>query len=326
MKWISRHFLVCMTLILVLILPYTAYARGVKSGEDGIVSLDARNTGMLSDTLSLSADSLWAGIESEKEKQRLEAENQHIAKALEVVVEIRDALMFLQAGEKDSVLTPDEKDSVLAVLEKVDGKIDLLLARYPETALIPLDFSVDVVNLAPDLEEVKEARERVEDMVDDGHLQEARKILDGLVSEIRITTVNLPLVVFPLSIDEAARLLEEGKEEDAEMVLQEMLSSLEVLEENVPIPVVNAISMVDEAANLAESNKAKARDLLHDARHQLKLAEVLGYGNRDVEYSDIVIDIETITDKLEEEGDTDGLWDSLITRIRRFKNRISSSL
>jgi hypothetical protein len=45
----------------------------------------------------------------------------------------------------------------------------------------------------------------------------ARALLYGLMSELRVRTYNLPLATYPVALTEAARLLDEKKNDEARM-------------------------------------------------------------------------------------------------------------
>lgn len=94
----------------------------------------------------------------------------------------------------------------------------------------------------------------------------ARTLLDQLASEIRIRTYLLPLATYPAAMQEAARLLDQKKAEEAKQVLLTALNTLQVVEAPIAIPVAMAKASV---AN-AQAQRDKDKDAAHS---QLALAK-----------------------------------------------------
>ncbi|MEN9519239.1 MAG: hypothetical protein RLZZ381_1827 [Cyanobacteriota bacterium] len=83
------------------------------------------------------------------------------------------------------------------------------MARQPELGFVPLESKVEIISLAPsDLDTVKKIRNEVKQAIRKDELVKARALLDNLASELRITTVNLPLATYPIAMQEAAQLLD----------------------------------------------------------------------------------------------------------------------
>ncbi len=247
---------------------------------------------------------------------------------------VRDAITALEET-RNAVQALDEKDEkkALASLEKVTGKLELLLARQPELGLMPISVSSETVALIADIQAVKGARAEVEYLVNKGYLQAARKLLDTLVSEIRITSVNLPLNTYPGAIKLAVRLVDKGDMEDAKAVLARALDTLVITERSIPIPILNAQFLVNNAfelvnvdeggEKLSDENKDKVLDLLSHARTQLQLAEELGYGRRDREFAGLDREIANISEKIGEDKETSGLFEQLKGNLIKFYKRVS---
>jgi hypothetical protein len=156
-------------------------------------------------------------------------------------------------------------------------------------------------------------------------VQAARLLLDNLVSELNVTTINLPLATYPAAIKEAVRLIDADKPQAARQVLMAALSTLVIEKQATPLPLIYAESIVEVAADIAgdESKADAAIAMLADARYQLQLAEALGYGEQDEEFAAIRDDIETLEEQIEERRETSGPFDRLKIRLGRFSDRIS---
>ena len=67
-----------------------------------------------------------------------------------------------------------------------------------------MESEVDIIALAPnDLDKVEEIRKEAKQAFRKDELVRARELLDNLASELRITTVNLPLATYPAAMEEA---------------------------------------------------------------------------------------------------------------------------
>ena len=275
---------------------------------------DGRQTGARPDSLALSADSLQASLDREVAEQTAAAEGDVVREAFDAVFETERALR---------ALADEDTEEALAALERAVGKLEVLLARRPGLGLVPLDVAAEVRELRADPATVESLVAEAEDLIEDGHVQAARRVLDGLASELEVTTVSLPLATYPAAIREAARLIEAGDTAAARQFLLGALSTLLVEKEATPIPLIYAEAMVGVAADVAPDDPDLALDLLADARDQLRLAEALGYGDRDREFAGLDEAIVRLAVQVEERADTTGAFDRLGDRLGRFKDRIS---
>src|SRR6185369_16306387 len=132
----------------------------------------------------------------EIEKQRKDAEQQAERtldkEAIAAVDETKNALKAIEQ---------DKPDDAIAAIERATGKISVLLARNPATALIPVREEVEVIDGAPeDLQAIKDLQKVLERSVSDKDYPMARVVLLGLTSEIRARTYDLPLATYPAAL------------------------------------------------------------------------------------------------------------------------------
>lgn len=212
---------------------------------------------------------------------------------------LQEAMAALQ--ETQTALTAiDQKkpNDAIAALERATGKLEILLARSPDLALAPVDQHVVTHNILADVNQVKALRERAEEALEDGRIQEARHLIDGLASETVISVSNLPLATYPDAIKEAAALLAQNKPQDAKEVLLTALSTIVVRDTIIPLPMVRAQAALTEAKQLAAKQSRSAADnnriksLIGTARQQLELTRALGYATKK--------DLDDLSDTLEE--------------------------
>jgi hypothetical protein len=164
--------------------------------------------------------------------------------------------------------------------------LELIISREPGLALAPIDMSVAVQDLLAEPDTVKVILKEARDLLGDGEVQKARPLLANLSSEMVFSTINIPLATYPQAIKAVARLIDENKLNEAKSALEAALSTLVVNDVIVPLPVLRAELLLKEAEKLAEKSNRSEKDneslsnQLSEVRKQVRLAEVLGYGQK----------------------------------------------
>lgn len=201
-----------------------------------------------------------------------------VEEAVSSLRETQDALKLLDAGKNKEALS---------ALERATGKLEIVLARDPKVALVPVDVKAVTSDVYGSLDAIKSARQEAEKFLKEGRLQDARRILQNFGSETVISTANLPVATYPAALKKAAKLIDENKTGEAKEVLQTALNTLVVTDLVVPLPVLRAqvsLQKADDIAKMktrsAEKNK-QLSDFLSTADQEIKVAEALGYGKKE---------------------------------------------
>lgn len=238
--------------------------------------------------------------------------------AKQVIDDTHKALQALQ--EK-------EREKAMGLLQQVSGQLDILLAKHPDLELLPANVKAEVYDFDGDAQQVGESIDTVDDLLDDNKIQDAREILSTLVSEIRLSTVNIPLGVFPDAIEEAAALCDQGETEAAAGVLTNVLNLLVTTIDIYPLPVLRAENLLNQAAKLEhksdlskEESRQEVLKATEAARQQLKLASALGYGDREA-YRQLYDTIAEIKDVLHSEKSA-ATWNKIKQSLSAIKNKI----
>ena len=226
---------------------------------------------------SSTAEGVQSQVESKQAEKATQLRKKLLAEAALAIDDTKKALAFL-----------DKKNSkeALAALERVTGKLELIISREPGLALAPIDMNVAVQDLLADPDTVKVILKEARDLLGDGEVQKARPLLANLSSEMVFSTINIPLATYPQAIKAVARLIDENKLNEAKTALEAALSTLIVTDVIIPLPVVRAELLLKEAEKLAENSSRSEKDneslsnQLSEARKQVRLAEVLGYGQK----------------------------------------------
>jgi multidrug resistance efflux pump len=183
-------------------------------------------------------------------------------------------------------LDDGKPQDALAALERATGKLDIILARDPKLNLAPAGVTVITYDVQGGLDAVKSVRKHAEELIDQGRLQEARRLLRDLASETVISVTNIPLATYPDAIKSAVKLIDQNKADAAKRILQTALNTQVISETIIPLPVAHAQESLKTAESLAEK-KARTKDenerlkaALDQARTQLEFAQALGYGTK----------------------------------------------
>jgi len=280
---------------------------------------------LCSNPLTVLAKSLPAQAHAKQVIEKYKNSKDKLAMHKEVVKEALDAFKATETALK--ALQNNQPKQALAALEVVSGNLHLLLARDPSLGLIPVDIRVQVLEGETRLKRIKELEDELEDLIDDGHYQAARPLVDSLVDEIRVTTTYLPLAIYPAVIDEIAPLIDAEKIDEAEVALITVLDTLVTEQEITPLAVIRAEGNLTQAFQLEHKKglskqeiKTKIQKLVGEATQHIQIAEALGYGTED-DFKGLEQSIDALNTAIRNEKIRDE-WNGIKKSLSKFKNKI----
>lgn len=221
-------------------------------------------------------------------------------------------------------LDKGDKKGALDALQQVTGKLDLIVSRDPNLAFAPVDVDTTILDLYATVDGVKAAVKQAKDSLGDNHVQDARHLISGLASEADINVAKLPLATYPAAIKAIAPLIDAGKTEEAKAALYTAINTVVIETYAIPLPRVRALAMLDMADKLAatkdrkEEDNRKLHDLIEAARHEIQLAETLGYGTRD-DYKPLYAQLDDVQKKTEGGKSGTGWFRRMSDSLRNFK-------
>jgi len=229
-----------------------------------------------------------------------------------------------------SALLKSDSKKAAQLLQSVAEKLDILSAKNPEAAFIPADFSVTVEEFEGDEQTVKKLLNTIDDLFEDGKIQAAKQLIDELVSEVDVTTTRIPLAIFTTGICNVQGLIADGKNAEAADSLYFILNSLENITEIIPLPLLRAeefltvASELEHKQNLSKSaNREEIFNLVDAAKTQLKLAILLGYGNKE-DYSQLYTAIDGIKAAVQTQA-SQAMWNNIKQSVGELKNKLVRS-
>ena len=239
--------------------------------------------------------------------------------------QVLDEAVSALALTKSALAALDEKESAraLATLAEVTGKLELIVAREPTLALAPVDVRTIVHDLFANTETVEAMTDEALDALKHGEVQRARRVLALLASEIVITVTNIPLASYPAAVKAVVPLIDQGKIEEAKAALQSALSTLVEESSVLPLPVLRAKLLLKRAEPLvedgqrSEASNERLETLLNEARQQLEMAELLGYGKRK-DFEPLYAELKKIKEKTGGGGCGKGWLDEVKAKLSRL--------
>ncbi|WP_431618614.1 heat resistance protein YfdX2 [Enterobacter hormaechei] len=250
-----------------------------------------------------------------------ETDSQAADKRKQVLDEAVSALSLT----KSALAALDGKDTAraLATLAEVTGKLELIVAREPTLALAGVDVRTIVHDLFANTETIEAMTDEALDALKHGEVQQARHVLALLASEIVITVTNIPLASYPAAVKAVVPLIDQGKIEEAKAALQSALSTLVEERSVLPLPVLRAKLLLKRAEPLvedgqrSEASNERLETLLNEARQQLEMAELLGYGKRK-DFEPLYAELKKIKEKTGGGGCGKGWLDEVKAKLSKL--------
>jgi hypothetical protein len=227
---------------------------------------------------SESSQSVQQQVDKRTTDAAIEKRKKIFADATAAIAETQKAMKALEEMKKDDALN---------ALALATGKLELILARDPKLALAPMATEVVTHDLLANPDTIKLMIKEAQNFLDDGEIQEARAIVSNLASQVELRTTNIPLATYPAAIKALTPLIDSGKIEEAKDRLQAALNTLVITtDEVIPLPKHRAEQLLRLAQDLSEKKERTGKEsedlssYLKEARNQLKIAELLGYGDK----------------------------------------------
>ena len=295
-----------------LTLGFTACAQNTKNATKATVQPIMQKEA----TLEMSEDSVYSRLIADLDAEIIKQKMELATEALTTISETQYLLKEIDNGNKTKAIE---------VGKKLIGSLEVLLTKDPSMALLPVDVRYKKQELITDIETIIKTTKLAQEAMDNGYYQLAADLLEGMRSEMVISTFLIPTATYPDAIKAAVILLEKDRMEEAKSVMRTVLSTIVIEKTILPLPVLKAEQMIIEAALIdAENhdNKDKVINLLKNADYQLTLAEEMGYGKKHKTYQVLAESIEALKKSVESGEDSQSKFDSLKAEIRRFMEKV----
>jgi len=255
--------------------------------------------------------------------------DQQVAKEQEkVTADAVDALSAM-VDAIDSLRNGDEQEAREHLTDAI-GRFEVLTTRNPDLALAPVDTSVEVFDLYADEDAIKDAIHRVEKLLDDGEVQQARTLMADLASEQVVTVEYIPFTTYPDVLRRAVVILDDGNLDEAASMLEDEMQLVVVTSDVYPLPLLRTEVLLDEAKELAEKSERsgdeskRLTDLLDGADEQIRIGHLLGYFDKS-ETRDFRNEIKEIRRKTQGSGHGKGFFNRIESLFKKAHKKSSQS-
>ena len=241
---------------------------------------------------------------------------QLIKEAIRAIQFTQDALIYLNNNKTNKAVES---------LKKAVGELAVVLNTPNAPYLLPVDVQINAYQFVGDVKKIKSLIAQAKTLVNENKIPEAREVLNSLRSEIVIKTVNLPLATYPAALKLAIRYINERKIKEAKDVLSMALSTLVEVDNVIPVPLIKAQALVEEASKTIKKDKKQALKYLDEAKHQLVIAEALGYtSTSDTTYKMLKDEITKLESEIHKGHKTASIFSDLIQKLKEFKEKAIS--
>jgi hypothetical protein len=201
----------------------------------------------------------------------------------------KEVLEALQATfDADRALRQQQDKQAAEQLKHAHEQFRAAFKADPGLKWIPVDADILVDGTVASAKELSAILEAADAAISAHRTQEARELLMPLRDEIDVTTLYLPAEAYADAVQKSQKALKRGDRVAARQELHMAFGLLVSERLVIPIPLLEAESLVSDAAELQKSEKAKRSELLDEALADLEKAELLGYtGRHSREYTDL---------------------------------------
>ena len=272
------------------------------------------------EAMQQATESVESDVQSETDKATAERRQKIMQEAVDALAKTKDALTALEEGRTSDALE---------ALALTTGKLELIVAREPELALAPTDVAIIRHDLYATTVAIEAAIDRARSALKEGEIQEARRLLSGLGSEMVISVTNLPLATYPDAIKAITPLIDDGKIEEAKRSLQAALNTVVVTDQIVPLPLLRSEALLKRAeeqaekADRSEAENEELNDTLAAISNQLAMAKLLGYGDQG-DYKSLHAQLNEIQKKTKDGKSGKGLFDKMKAGMSELWKSITS--
>ena len=224
----------------------------------------------------------------------------------EVAQGLKETIVALKALQKNDTKTAKE------ALNNATKLFDTALKNDPKLSLVPVADAIQVHEFTGDSKLIKHIIKATQDLLDDYDTQAARAMLMPLEDEMDMTTQYLPMGIYPVAAKEALKALNKGKSKEAFNTLVTALNSVVIKTTVIPLPLITAQSLVEEASKLNKKDKEKALKLLDLAQDELEKAILLGYTKKHApQYKMLQKEIENIQKEIKGKNIVEKLYEKI---------------
>ena len=133
------------------------------------------------------------------------------------------------------------------------------------------------------------------------------------------------MITYPDATKEALKYLNKNKPKDAFIVLNEALHTVVVDKIIIPLPLVTAQDLIDQASKLKKSNKKDVIELLNLANDELQKDILLGYAtNSSSDVKSLQKEIKSILKEVHGKNKVEKLYEHIKSSFKSLVHKLSN--
>jgi len=227
----------------------------------------------------------------------------------------------------------DKVDEAKKLLKEAEDSFAKALKENPDLKLVPVENEIMLYRFGAAPDQIKARVKIAKQLLGDFRVQAARDVLLPMKDEIDITTVFIPMDLYPVATKKAHEALDQGKKDEAIAILAEGLNTLVGTKIVVPASLLAAQELTAMASKLDKEKKDEATKLLDQAKQELEKARLLGYVSKHAEeYKALNESIDKIEKEIKGKNKVEKLYEELkksftelLDKVRHEKVEVGAS-
>jgi cellobiose-specific phosphotransferase system component IIA len=216
-------------------------------------------------------------------------------------------------------------DEAKKLLKEAGDAFAKALKEKPDLKLVPVENEIMLYRFGAQPETIEARVKLAKQLLDDYQTQAARDILMPMKDEIDITTVFIPMDLYPVATKKALEALEKGKKDEAIEILAGGLNTLVGTRIIVPASLLAAQELTEVASKLDKEKKDDAIKILEQAKQELEKARLLGYVSKHAaEYKALSESIDKVEKEIKGENKVEKLYEELKKSFESLLNKVRS--
>ncbi len=205
-------------------------------------------------------------------------------------------------------------------------KFDLALKNNPSLDIVPLDEQFAVSENLASIKTINHLLKESKEFLNQHQFNNVIAILSHLKDEVDIEIVSLPMKIFPIATKDALKALNKGNSKIAMIIMKKAYSTFIIENSVIPLPLLKAQDLINDASNLDKTKKDEATKLLNEAEKELTRATLLGYTNKySLEYKGLVSSIDNIKKEIKGKNVVEKLYHKLKTDVASLAHKSSAA-
>jgi hypothetical protein len=205
------------------------------------------------------------------------------------------------------------------LLQKADKDFQAAFKANPSLKLIPVADNAEIISFNGDAALIKHIKDASIKLLEENDTQIAIEMIASLQDEMIIKTQYVPVYLYPDAIQKALQNLKNNKKKEAFTTLITALNATQVDTLIIPIPLITAQDMIQQASKIEKTHKKEALALLSKAQDELEKATLLGYTQKDSQtYESINKQIKALKTEINGKNVVVKLYDELLKSFQKL--------